>query len=164
MRTADSINGYAAIRSGQVRDAVTAEEYVSWAQDALEAGYESAAIMKLAVADPPFFTPDLARLFEQAAVELEIEQISAEQALILHAQQVAIQLLLNQCDPRTAASRISTILPPDLAPAGFAHWHQLDEAYGCVYCAVSAVGSRASLEAAIIEDAQVLAAHEWRTA
>lgn len=161
VRTAESIKGYIALLSAEYRSAATAEQYVHWAQDALEQGLDSPALLRLAIEDPPFFTPDLKRLFGAAVAELEIERITGEQALIAHAQELAVKLLNHDLSPRDAGRQIARIFDLDVAPSGFTHWYLIDEAEYCEYCAASFAGDK-PLESAIVEEATKLLAYNWR--
>lgn len=161
VRTADSVSGYFAVISAEYRSEATAEAYVRWAQDALEQGLESPALLRLAVQDPPFFTPDLKRLFDAAVSELQIEPVTGEQALIAHAQEVAIRLARREISPRDAGRRIARIFDSNVAPSGLTHWSLIDEAEFCEYCAAAFGGDR-PLESAILEEATKLLALDWR--
>lgn len=55
--------GLAEILINDHLDGVTAEALVKWAQDALDQGHENAPLLKLAIKEPPYFTPDLRRLY-----------------------------------------------------------------------------------------------------
>jgi len=158
---ADSIKGYLALLSAEYRSAATAEQYVSWAQDALEQGLDSPALLRLAIEEPPFFTPDLKRLFDAAVAELMIEPVRGEQALIAHAQEVAIKLLNHDITPINAGRQIARIFDVNVAPAGLTNWFLIGEAEYCEYCAASFAGDQ-PLERAIVEEATKLLALDWR--
>jgi hypothetical protein len=158
---ADSIKGYFALLSAEYRSAATGEQYVSWAQDALEQGLDSSALLRLAIEDPPFFTPHLKCLFDAAVAELMVEPVSGEQALIAHAQEVASKLLNHEASPLDAGRQIARIFALVVTPAGFTHWHLIDDAEYCEYCAASFAGDQ-PLESAIVEDATKLLAIDWR--
>lgn len=162
MLAAETVKGYAAIRSAEYRAVARAEEYVAWAQDMLEAGLDSPALLRLAIVDPPWFTPDLRRLFDRAVEELEIEPLAGEQALILHAQQVAQELLAATVPPLEAGSLIVEILTVHDAPPGLGQWSLVDEANWCDYCRDSFAGAGRTLEQAILEEATKLLALDWR--
>jgi hypothetical protein len=150
---------YAIVRSAEYRGGARAEEYVAWAQDALEAGHDSPALLRLAIEEPPFFTPDLRALFEAAVDELGLEKISGEQALIIHAQDVARRLAAGELHPREAATLLSNIFPPDLAPRGFTDWYLVHD---CDYCRESFAGPDRTLEQAIRAEASKLRDVDWR--
>ena len=162
MHAAETVKGFAAIRSAEYRGVARAETYVLWAQDMLEAGLESAALLRLAVADVPYFTPDLKRLFDLAVEEAGIEPLSGTPALILHGQQVAADFLAGFIRPGEAGAMLAEIFTPELAPPGFGHWQQLDEASWCDYCRESFTGPDRTLDQAIVEEATKLLAIRWR--
>lgn len=164
MRSPETIRGYAAIRSAEYRSVARAETYVEWAQDMLEEGFESPALLSLAIADPPYFTPDLKRLFDTAAEHLAIEPLSGPQALVLHAMQVAAELTARSVSPTQAGALIASIFTADIAPPGFGQWQLIDEASWCDYCRQSFVGDGRTLEEAIIAEATKLLTVSWRAA
>lgn len=163
MLRADTVKGYAALRSAEYRSVARAEEYVEWAQHALEAELETPSVLRLAIQDPPFFTPDLRRLFDAAVAELGIEPLSGEQALVLHAQQIAAQLRAGSISPIDAGLQIARIFTLEMGPPEFGQWQLIDEALDCDYCRASFAGDQ-TLDDAIVEEAAKLLDFDWRAA
>lgn len=164
MHSPETIPGYAAIRSAEYRSEIRAERYVEWAQDMLEAGFDAPALLSLAIADPPYFTPDLTPLFDQVANELGIEPLTMPQALILEAQEVAAEVVERRLAPARGAEVIAGILAIGRCPRGFGHWQQIDEASWCDYCRAQTVHDGETLEDAIVREASQLLGVDWRAA
>src|SRR5437016_3379042 len=92
MLTLENSPGLAELLMNENAEGARDEQFVTWAQDALEAGHDSPALLRLAVQDPPFFRPDLRKLFLATSYELGIEHVSFEQARIFYAQEIARRL------------------------------------------------------------------------
>lgn len=159
----ENVARVAEIWSAEYRGVARAEQYVEWAQEMLARGYDSPSLLRLAVQDPPFFTPDIKHLFDQALGELHIEPVRGPQALVLHAQRIARELLSGAIAPRTASAELAKIFTIDLAPPGCRDWQLLDEADWCEYCAQRFAGDGQTLEDAILERAETLLRADWRT-
>jgi hypothetical protein len=106
----------------------------------------------------------LKRLFDQAVDELQMEPLSGQSALILHAQQVALELLAGSIAPRHASALLAQIFTPDVAPPGFGRWQQVDEANWCDYCRESFARPDRTLDQAIVEEAEKILSMDWRAA
>jgi hypothetical protein len=123
-------------------------EYVAWAQALLES-HDSPSLRQLAVEEPPFFRPQLSRLFRAVFTEAGEPFPDGPQAVALLARSVA-QLCLAGALPLSEGVaqlyRLSSAFPGQLDD-GF--WQVADEAPDCDYCWGEATGTYPSLEAAI---------------
>ena len=162
MRAADEVPGLAKILASEAFDTARGEQYVQWAQNALAAGLETPSVLRLAIEEPPFFTPDLQKLFRLALSELKVEPITDEEAMVLYAQQVARPILSGAMTPRDGARLFATLFPPHRTPAALGEWWKLDEAYDCDYCRTGVLQNYRSIEEAILAEARSLIAASWR--
>jgi len=124
------------------------EEYVTWAQALLET-HDSPSLRGLAVEEPPYFRPQLSRLFRTVFAELGEPVPEGPQAVTLLARLVAQQCLAGALPLSEGVAqlyRLSSAFPGQLDD-GF--WQVADEAPDCDYCWGEATGTYPSLEAAI---------------
>ncbi len=141
-----------------------AEQYVEWAQTALELGFGGGNLMRLAVADAPLFMPAVRGLFEAALGELGLPSVTDRQALLLGARQVARRIVDGSIPPAAGAAELREALPPFEATPPLDAWWQLDEAYDCEYCRSVIVPSGQSVDEAVIAKARELLNLNWRAA
>lgn len=164
MLTLENSPGLAEILMNEQFEGTTGEQFVKWAQDALEQGHDSPSLLKLAIEEPPFFTPDLRRLFASATSEIQIQQVAFEQARVFHAQTIAKQLNSVAASPLEIAERLARIFPPHSSSAPFDIWWQLEEAFECDYCLRGLELRGKVLDQAIFEELDNLLRFNWRAA
>ena len=56
MLTVDNSPGLAAVLAARCLDVLRAEQLVTWAQRALECGFDTPSVVRLAMEEEPFFT------------------------------------------------------------------------------------------------------------
>jgi len=164
MLTLENSPGLAEILMEEHLDGATGDRLVKWAQDALEQGHDSPSLLKLAIEEPPFFTPDLRRFFESATLEIQIEQVTFEQARVFHAQTVAVKLNLAAASPFEIAWKLARIFPPHSTSGPFSIWWPLEEAFECDYCLRGVELHGKALHQAIQEELENLLRFHWRAA
>lgn len=162
MLTLENSSGLAAVLVAQYFDYLRAEQLVRWAQDALSEGHDTPSILRLAIAEPPFFTPDLMRLFESALSEAGIEQVTIEQARIFHAQRVLEEMLSSAQPARAIAAQLAQLFPAHDTLRRVGEWWLLEEAFWCEYCRVQAVTAGESIERVVLNNASTLLNIDWR--
>ena len=148
----------------RVRGFDRAEQYVEWAQTALEHGFAGTNVIRLAVADPPLWMPAVQGLFEAALGELGLPVLTNRQALLLGARQIARGIVEGRITPAAGAAELSAAFSPFEAAAPLDAWWQLDEAYECEYCRSVMVPSGLSVDEAVIAKARELVSLNWRVA
>jgi len=162
MLTLENSPGLAEILMREHLGGATGEQFVRWAQDALEQGHDSPSLLRLAIEEPPFFTPDLRRLFEAATREIAIEHVSFEQARAFYAQSVGKHLAAASAAPREIAQTLARIFPPHMTSAPFDTWWQLEEAFECEYCLRGVELRGEVLDQAILDELEDLLRLNWR--
>ncbi len=140
-----------------------AEQYVEWAQGALELGFDGKNLIRLAVADPPLWMPAVQGLFEAALGELGLPVVTRRQALLLGARQIARGIVEGRITPAAGAAELGAAFYP-LEAAPLNAWGQLAEAYECEYCRSDMVPSGLSVDEAVILKARELIGLNWRVA
>lgn len=163
-RQIEEVPGIAVILAAEMLDLIRAEQYVSWAQDALASGLDTPSILSLAIEEPPYFTPDLQKLFAKIVRELNVEQITRDQAMVLHAQTVARMITSGSFTPREGAQALAELFPSHVAPRVLSEWWRLDEAYDCDYCRMGVLERYSTIEEAILDEARRLELADWRAA
>jgi hypothetical protein len=163
MLTLENSRGLAAILIEEDLDGAHGEDLVQWAQDALEQGHHSPSLIRLAIEEPPFFTPDLRRLFHEAVQELGYEPVGFERARAFHAQAIAIELLSASASPREIAGKLSRLYPPERSSPPFAAWWQLDEAFDCDYCLQQVTVGGQTLDETVYKELEALLHFDWRS-
>ena len=138
------------------------EQYVEWAQGALELGFDGKNLIRLAVADPPLWMPEVRGLFEAALGELRLPVVTRRQALLLGARQVARGIVEGRITPAAGAAELSATFPTFDAAAPLDVWWPLNEAYECEYCRSDMVPSGLSVDEAVILEARALIDLNWR--
>jgi hypothetical protein len=140
-----------------------AEEYVNWALAALERGRESESLVRLAVAEPPFCTPDIRLLFDRAWNDLGVAPVSTPQAHLLFARQVARDIVEGRLSPEAGATALGHEFNPFNIPLPvLGVWWQLKEAYTCDYCRAQVAASGGTVDGAVVAAAEKLLALDWR--
>jgi len=129
-----------------------AEQYVEWAQRALEPGFDGKNLIRLAVADPPLWMPAVRELFEAALSELELPAITDRQALLLGAHQTARGIVEGRITPAAGAAELAAAFSP-FEGVPLDAWWQLDEAYWCEYCRSVILQDALSVDEAVISQA-----------
>ena len=140
--------GTVALLVADILGAAPDGEYVAWAQALLDA-HDSPSLRQLAVEEPPFFRPQLSRLFRAVFTEVGEPFPDGPQAVALLARSVAQQCLAGALPFSEGVAqlyRLSSAFPGQLDD-GF--WQVADEAPDCDYCWDEATGTYPSLEAAI---------------
>ena len=141
------------------------EQYVDWAQAALELGFDGKNLLRLAVAEPPFFRPTVQALFEATLAELGLPTISEHQALLLGARQTARRIIDGSITPAAGAAELRAAFPAcEAPPPPLDAWWQLDEAYECSYCRSVVAPNGVSVDEAVIAKAKELSHMDWRDA
>ena len=164
MLTLDNSPGLAEILMNDHLDGVTAEALVKWAQDALEQGHDNAPLLKLAIEEPPYFTPDLRLLFQEATHEIGIEEITFDQARAFYAQSVGRRLAAASASPREIAERLARIFPPHMTPPPFDIWWKLDDSIDCDHCLEGMTQAGKVLDQVIADELANLLRFDWRAA
>jgi hypothetical protein len=156
MHDPSEIRGLPELLSCRVRGIARAEEYVAVAQNALERGFDTPSVLRLAIEEPPFFTPDLDRLLQALLQECDIAEPTADAALIAHAQMIAIEIVSGRLQPGIGAEQLSEIFTLDHTPEGFGSWMTIAEGLWCDYCRDTAMQGHASFEDAIVAEAEAI--------
>lgn len=164
MLTLENSPGLAELLVTEAKVETTGEQFVRWAQDSLEQGHDSPSLLRLAIEEPPFWGPDLRRLFHSTVAEIGIEPVSARQAMVFHAQEVAVRLVTNNATPEEIATLFARMFPSHEAEAPFSVWWELEEAFSCDYCREGVQLRGAALHQAILDELNVLLSLNWRTA
>jgi hypothetical protein len=156
MKDPAAIHRLPELLSARVRACARAEDYVAVAQNALEAGFDTPSTLRLAIEEPPFFTPDLERVFAEMLRECDIAEPSADSALINHAKIVAVAIVAGTLSPTFGAEQISEIFTVDHTPEGFRAWTMIAEGLWCEYCRESASQGHDSFESAVVAEAETI--------
>ena len=128
--------------------ALPGELYVSWALSLLGT-YDSPSLLRLAIEEPPHFTPALARLFRATFAELGVPFPSPVESLRLRATQIAREALSGGSSASEAAWQLCQLAEKHEGVPDAAFWQAADEAPVCDYCHEVATRGHPSLEAAI---------------
>ena len=132
----------------ELDDALPGEHYVSWALDLLGT-YDSPSLLRLANEEPPYCTPDLARLFSATFAELGVPFPAPVDALRLRARHIAREALAGFLPLSEATSQLCHLAESHEGVPDGAFWQAADEAPICDYCSDFAMKGHTSLEAAI---------------
>jgi NAD(P)-dependent dehydrogenase (short-subunit alcohol dehydrogenase family) len=115
-----AIPGSPQLLSARVRGPAPGEAYVAVAQTALEAGFDTPGTLRLAIQDPPFFTPDLGRILVEMLRECDVRELIGDDALILHARVVAARIVSGELPAVAGAAEICQVITIYRTPARFA--------------------------------------------
>ncbi len=132
----------------ELDETLPGERYVSWAL-ALLGTYDSPSLLRLAIEEPPYFTPALARLFRATFAELGVPFPAPVDSLRLRAIQIAGEAIAGVLPLSEATSQLCHLAENHEGVPDGAFWQAADEAPVCDYCNDFATKGHASLEAAI---------------
>ncbi len=163
----ESMPDFARLAYTRARGMDRAEDYVEWAQAAFERGLESESLTRLAVAEQPFFTPDLRALFDRAGEELGIAPITRRQGILLGARDLARGIIEGRIPPGDGAASLNHLFSPyvrDGVPfPEMQHWRRLDDAYDCEHCRAIVEEAGKPLDEAVLDAARNLLLLDWRS-
>ena len=113
-------------------DMAISKDLIDWAVSMLESGFDSSSVRVLAGLSEPLDRIEVLEYFKRAKTELNIPEISREDAITFYGCDICRKILRGEISPSDGAKRIYEIFQNDDNNKDFLIWLKIDDAIGYV--------------------------------